>query len=149
MSIFYLVPVPYRTDTDRTKSVPVQVFTFRISGFSIRLEGMEEGSPPRMGRHVHRHVSGCEDGPKGDGPRGWGMNPFIYMYVCICVCEGVRPGLGGCGRTKRTPHHRRRSKGVARLGRWQGDGPEDEPHTFQSMSLSRFMYFCTAANVPL
>ncbi|MFS7904694.1 hypothetical protein Hanom_Chr01g00039101 [Helianthus anomalus] len=43
------------------------------------------------------------------------------MYVCIGVCEGVRPGFGGCGRTKRTALNRRRSKGVARMGRRQGD----------------------------
>ncbi|KAJ0520622.1 hypothetical protein HanIR_Chr10g0461431 [Helianthus annuus] len=40
----------------------------------------------------------------------------LYMYVCIGVSEGVRPGLGGCGRTKRTALDRRRSKG------WQGWG---------------------------
>ncbi|MFS8013307.1 hypothetical protein Hanom_Chr14g01331321 [Helianthus anomalus] len=96
---------------------------------------MEEGSPPRMGRHIDRHVSGCEDWPKGDGPRGWGMNPFIYMYVCIGVCEGVRPCLGGCGRTKRTPPGRRRSKGVIRLGQRREDGPGDKPHTVWSNCL--------------
>ncbi|MFS7908607.1 hypothetical protein Hanom_Chr01g00085131 [Helianthus anomalus] len=87
-----------------------------------------------MGRHVDRHVSGCEDGPKGDGPRGW--DPFIYVYVCIGVCEGVRPDLGDCGRTQRTSLGRRRSKGVARLGRRQRDGPGDEPHNVRSHRVS-------------
>ncbi|MFS7976497.1 hypothetical protein Hanom_Chr10g00893111 [Helianthus anomalus] len=55
-----------------------------------------------MDRHVDRHVSGCEDELKGNGPRGEDEPLYICMYVCIGLCEGLRPGLGGCGRTKRT-----------------------------------------------
>ncbi|MFS7981834.1 hypothetical protein Hanom_Chr10g00955621 [Helianthus anomalus] len=54
------------------------------------------------------------------------------MYVCIGVCEGMRLGLGGCGRTMRTWLWRRQNKGVEVFRRRQGDGHGDKPHTFQS-----------------
>ncbi|MFS8028632.1 hypothetical protein Hanom_Chr16g01512771 [Helianthus anomalus] len=51
------------------------------------------------------------------------------MCVCIGVCEWVRPGLGGEQRTKGTSLGRRWSKGVALLGRRQGDRPGAVPNT--------------------
>ncbi|MFS7926499.1 hypothetical protein Hanom_Chr04g00297771 [Helianthus anomalus] len=49
------------------------------------------------------------------------------MYVCIGVCERVTPGLGGCGRTKRTSLGRRRSKGWQGLGGGKGMGLGTSP----------------------
>ncbi|MFS7992605.1 hypothetical protein Hanom_Chr12g01084311 [Helianthus anomalus] len=63
------------------------------------------------------------------------------MYVCIGVCEEVRAGLGGCERTKRTSLGRRWSKRVARLGRWQGNGPGNEPHTVPSQDFAYIIQF--------
>ncbi|KAJ0911073.1 hypothetical protein HanRHA438_Chr06g0259241 [Helianthus annuus] len=49
------------------------------------------------------------------------------MYVCIGVCEGVRPGLGGCGRTEATSLGGRRSKGWGDWGGGEGMGRRPSP----------------------
>ncbi|KAJ0736263.1 hypothetical protein HanPI659440_Chr11g0441521 [Helianthus annuus] len=61
-----------------------------------------------MIRYVGVYVSGCEDEPKGDGPRVWGCaSIYVYICMCVCVCIGMshaasfrhwrRDGPGGGG----------------------------------------------------